>query len=280
MTGLVEQLANDAAHGDVSVSQLLRRAKLIASRLEVASVEQWIEHELSGYPNELEIPRYRILPGIPQGHWAHHGWRNLKLGPDERMNAAYSLVFFNGSVTDVEAHVEGDEGVRLSLPEFLEVAVVQQHHGMDKAAVFVGRGKLHDILGAVRNRIMDWALQLERAGVSGEGKGFDDDDRKVAKAVTYNFYGDNARLNQDSTDSSTNVVVNGDIWGDLRARIAQGVEPIETRDAMLRAVDDMHATKNTSAFLAAYQKLIGLAADHIQVIQWALPGLSIYLSAQ
>lgn len=275
MTGILEQLADDAAHGQVPVTQLLRRAKLISKR-RGGTFEPWIEHELTGYPNELEIPRYRVLPGVPQGHWAMHGWRNLRLGNEERMNAAYSIIFFNQSITEAESHATDNdgEGVRLSLPEFLELAVTNHNPGLDKACVFVGRGKFKDLVDAVRNRVMEWALELEGEDVAETKR--ESEAPEAASTTIYNFY-DNARMNHQSNESGSNVIVEGSVFGDLRTRISQGVENYEQRTAMLQAVDEMEAAKNTSGFVGAYQKLIGLAADHIGVIQWALPALAFYM---
>ncbi|WP_395945337.1 hypothetical protein [Brevundimonas sp.] len=276
MTGVLEQLADDAAHGQVPVSQLLRRAKLISRRRGNPSVDDWIEHESSGYPNELEIPRYRVLAGIPQGHWVNHGWRSLRLGNEEKMNAAYSIIFYNHSITEVESLASDSqgEGSRLSLPEFLEVAVTNQNVGMDKAGVFIARGKFKDLLDAVRTRVMDWAQELEGGDVT--------EDKKSTAADgihnTYNFY-DGARMNQQNNGSGDNIIVEGSVFGDLRTRISQGVANEGQRQAMLQAVSEMEATKNTPGFVEHYQRLIGLAADHIGVIQWALPALAFFMGA-
>jgi hypothetical protein len=59
MTPLTELV--DAASGDaVPVSTLLRKVKVIASRLKVGELESWVDHELAGYPPDAELPEYRV----------------------------------------------------------------------------------------------------------------------------------------------------------------------------------------------------------------------------
>jgi hypothetical protein len=49
----------------ISVANLLRKALIVAAKLGVLDVPQWIERELSGY-NGIEVPNYRIVRGRAQ----------------------------------------------------------------------------------------------------------------------------------------------------------------------------------------------------------------------
>jgi hypothetical protein len=57
---------------------------------------------------------------------------------------------------------------------------------------FVSRASIANVLGAVRNTVLNWALQLEADGVLGEGLAFSDSEVEVAAKQGYNmnnFYG-------------------------------------------------------------------------------------------
>lgn len=86
--------------------------------------------------------------------------------------------------------------------------------------------------------------------------------------------GPNARVNVNSTDRSTNIVGDSAVFGDIRAAIIKGVPDEAARGGLIEAVDEMEATREGGGFVAAYQKFIGLAADHIGVIGPFLPALS------
>jgi hypothetical protein len=54
MKPLILQLQEDLVTGNKKVQELLRLAKLIAAKLEVGSLEHWIECEITGYPHNEE----------------------------------------------------------------------------------------------------------------------------------------------------------------------------------------------------------------------------------
>jgi hypothetical protein len=61
MPTIIEQLQIDAADPAVPVTTLLRRAKIAAAKLRLERLEQWMELELQGYPDET--PEYRTTFG-------------------------------------------------------------------------------------------------------------------------------------------------------------------------------------------------------------------------
>jgi hypothetical protein len=60
---LIEQLQLDSIDRNVRTSDLLRKALLVASKLDIPGVPQWIENELSGYTGNNEVPAYRRIQG-------------------------------------------------------------------------------------------------------------------------------------------------------------------------------------------------------------------------
>lgn len=284
MPGLIQELVNDASDATKPVSQLLRRMKVAAVRLKLDGLESWVEHELNGYPQDgTALPPYRTQSGTPMGEHRIHGPQPLSIH-DSATRASLSSLPIPQSVGSIENLIAQDNAPNgiywFSYPDFIASQILTYNQGLLlSCGLRLDESRLVDILDAVRDRILTWALRMEEAGVTGEGMSFTQAERTAAHNVTNNFYGDNARQNIGSTDSSTNNVVHGNIFGDLRTRIAQSIESSAQRDAMLQAVDDMEATQNTPSFINAYQRLIGLAADHIGVIQWALPALAAYMGA-
>ncbi|EQB32540.1 hypothetical protein [Sphingobium ummariense] len=103
----------------------------------------------------------------------------------------------------------------------------------------------------------NFQIDVRRKGTFPHGKG-----GNFSIAVT----GDNARVNIGSTDNSSNVVNNSGVFADLITAIEGGIENVEQKAVLVKAVKDMERAKGTGGFAAAYAKFIGLAADHIGVI--------------
>jgi hypothetical protein len=49
MASLIEELQHDALNSNVRVGDLLRKAKIIAVKLDLPEFEKWVENELNGY---------------------------------------------------------------------------------------------------------------------------------------------------------------------------------------------------------------------------------------
>lgn len=277
MTGLIEEIQRDASDDSVSVSQLLRRIKIAASKLKLPELEEWVQHELDGYPNDTQLPDYRIIGGVPMAHSIFRGWQLLALGPDEKMNNIASTNLFYASIIEAESSADNSDHIILSYPEWIERAMVENLTGVDKVGLSVDQSKFKVIVNGVRNRALDWALTMEAAGVTGDGLSFTTEEGQAAQNVTNNFYGDNARINQHSTDNSTNTVVRGNLFGDLKTRINAEVSEPCAREALLAAVEGMETQQGKTGFASAYSKFIEAAANHMQIVQPFLAPLTTML---
>ena len=56
---LLREIQDGATEDSVSLGSLLRKTKLLATRIGVKEIGAWAEHELSGYGNTEELPPYR-----------------------------------------------------------------------------------------------------------------------------------------------------------------------------------------------------------------------------
>jgi len=86
--------------------------------------------------------------------------------------------------------------------------------------------------------------------------------------------GVNSRVNISSVDSSTNTVLSGDIFNDLRRAVESGVHDASTRAALIRKIDDAEKARDTDRFVQAYQAVVASAADHITILAPFLPALT------
>ena len=64
---LIDELQLEAAGNAVSVSALLRKALMVAAKLDVSDLPKWIDKELSGYGPDDEVPPYRVVHGRVKG---------------------------------------------------------------------------------------------------------------------------------------------------------------------------------------------------------------------
>jgi hypothetical protein len=94
------------------------------------------------------------------------------------------------SITEVEQLSEGEGDLTSPLaPSQVKLLCDTFNITPTHMQVVVGRSQMKAIVGAVRNRVLDWALKLGEAGILGDGVSFTQKERAVAKqgGDTYNI---------------------------------------------------------------------------------------------
>jgi hypothetical protein len=104
---LVIELQKAAMDKGASVSDLLRRTKVVAVKLRLTDIAEWVNHELSGYPDGVDIPEYREIQGEIRGLNPYHGWQPV-FGDEEHLNIARTMKTTQ-SISVLEALVAGSE---------------------------------------------------------------------------------------------------------------------------------------------------------------------------
>src|SRR5580698_1931417 len=79
---------------------------------------------------------------------------------------------------------------------------------------------------------------------------------------TNHFYGDNARVNNNSTDNSTNTVTQESVFIRMRDQAA-AIRDEHERAEVIERIAELEKAKGTPEFLETYQKFIATAANHM-----------------
>jgi hypothetical protein len=182
MATIVEQLQKDALDPAVSVSTLLRRVKVIAAKLKLPKVEVWVDSELNGYDGEDEVPDYRTMHGLPKAFNPFRGWIPIQMEGDPEMAEVLATRKLHQKVSELE-HLVSKEG-RLMLPfsaHHVDMLNRASNFSAPQMGLQISHASVVGIIDAVRNRVLDWALQLERNGIIGTDVGFSSDEETKAK---------------------------------------------------------------------------------------------------
>jgi hypothetical protein len=283
--GLVEQLQADALDQTVPVSTLLRKVKVAAAKLGLDDALTWVESELGGYKDDL--PDYRKGRGQTVGWNPYHGWQPVMF-EDPSFADTVATIHFRDPIANYEALLDkGEGGLQIPLPNQV-VAALNESFQFDvpRFSNNIARGTIVQIVQRVRDMVLDWALELSRAGITGDGLGFSAGERERASGAqisigtfqgsfnTGDSVGTNSRINQGSTDSSVNNVSNNNVFGLVEQAVKMQVSDPVAREAILYANDEMRTATDSPSILAAYNRFISAAADHMGVIGPFLPALS------
>ena len=178
-TGLVEEIQQAAIDPDVAVSTLLRRVKLAAVKLKLDTVQDWVELELNGYSGKPDVPLYRKVNGSAMVRDSYQGWQPLVLSEGSEFLRKASVGDSVGSIEAMLANKTGDM-VREYPASILEKLSESNNVRLIQGGCLISRPSFVAILDAVRNLVLDWVIELERAGVVGDGLSFTAREREKA----------------------------------------------------------------------------------------------------
>jgi len=181
---LVLQFQEDLAFGDKKVAELLKAAKLISVKLGLESVEDWINRELNGYDLESEkVPPYREIGGGElQFYNPYHGWLPA-------MGQVVLTMSVSQPVAEIEAYRGDDEFYLVPFRKYR----LTDHSGDSSLVgqfpqrVAFSRSALAGILEGIKNKLLDWSIELEQRGIVGENMSFGEQEKAMAKSQIFNI---------------------------------------------------------------------------------------------
>jgi hypothetical protein len=184
MTGLVEQLQADAVDPNVPVSTLLRKVKVAAVKLGRSDTLQWVQNELEGYASIDDLPEYRKGSGNTVAWNPYHGWQHIHF-PNAGIADAISKVAFFEPIANYEAALAGEnDGFKIPLSnEIVSTINESLNVPVPRISNSIPRGLLVRIVERVRDLVLNWALELQRIGITGDGLGFTASERQAAQGA-------------------------------------------------------------------------------------------------
>ncbi|MDQ5954182.1 MAG: AbiTii protein [Patescibacteria group bacterium] len=189
MSSIIQELQIEATNTTNSVSDLLRKAKIVAVKLDLKEFAEWIEKELNGYgvSHKKDFPEYRIAKGEPKAWNPYHGWQPIGFTNIEAGNS-WSQKYITQPVGELDDLAKSDSSTFVILYDTEAKNHLMKAIGLETDIKFwLGRNAVTGILDSVRNLILDWALRLEKAGVVGEGISFSPEDKKKAQVANTTY---------------------------------------------------------------------------------------------
>jgi hypothetical protein len=192
MASLVLELQADALNANVRVSDLVRKALVVATKLGIPELRQWCDAELNGYGPGQEVPGYRKMTGQLMARNPFRGWIPVMF--EEPAEAELlSKRDLGASIGEVEQLVDRPaEGGTLQMP--LPPSILTKVFGDTQEyqmglvpTLIVSRAGIVAVADAVRNTVLDWSLRLEAEGVLGDGMTFSQQEKERASAITYHI---------------------------------------------------------------------------------------------
>ncbi len=228
MSSLVLELQWDALNPSVSALTLLRKALVVATKLNIEEFQEWIELELNGYKGE-PIPEYRKMKGQLRAWNPYHGWQQI-ITHDQNLLEIYETVCncsISQSISELVALVDNAENeLKMQLPPWAESFLADSVGTSVK--IGISSASVKRIVESARDVILRWALTLEKDGILGKGMTFSQREKQIAASHDYSYLiqvnvGQSQMQNSSSESQSNSEAFNNDVRGANIANFANQV---------------------------------------------------------
>lgn len=226
---LFTDLRSQVVESSVDLSTVLRKARLLAVSLDAPDLDTWVQNELGGYPDADSLPPYRILHLPLMGTFSSpfKVVRNFPIPVSmlpENLKRVAERTPMGHSVRELETMAKASkDSLRHTWPT--EGVILAQKHvemidGGNLIELYqpVPKASIEGVLDAVRNRLLDFLLALQRlnpAVASSEDAISTIPSDEVSQQVRLTIYGDHNVVAAGSHISQSVEIDNstGDISG-------------------------------------------------------------------
>ncbi len=217
----LQRLATEKSH---DITDLLRKALLVATKLNLKDFRAWTNHELHGYA-KADVPDYRKCRAEVKLRNPYHG-----LIPVIFPDSSWADIFCNVEVRDPVGsllHLLDDptgKSGHLIIPLLPEqerfLLEHQDEFGQLPPVRTIGRNQIASIIDAVRTTILEWSLRLESEGILGRNLTFSDDEKRRAASSTEirieNFQGVLGNVKHSTLTQNLQMTINKGDFASLR----------------------------------------------------------------
>jgi hypothetical protein len=276
---LLEDIQEAAVDSKSDLAALLRKCKLLAARLRSQPLENWVLWESNGYPDGIDVPAYRVWPLELKGHFYGPFGSGLRNAPipilclPEKSRKHFERHECRLSIASIEAALAQANGGTLDvstgdLALLLGTKVYRNSNCLQAWAEF-GANHLVELLNAVRNRILDFAVavwkEFPQAGEGGNETAAKIEAKKVTQIFNTTVYGGAANLVGTANASMIKFNMNVKDFSSLEAVLRDhGVaepELTDLRDAVQSEQELKPGQRFGPKVSAWIGKMVGKAAD-------------------
>lgn len=199
---LIESLQTDILNDHIPLVNLVRKAQVIARKLNLTMLEDWTINELDGYPDHSSTPDYRQVPAALVASFGNGVMRvtgkhvSTSLLPEPVRDRYRSYKFKDGISTLLNFSTIGEKELHISLPDVTASFYhnkVYEGYACEEIVQVVSLPYIVQILDAIRDRLLRFVLDIEEEVIS-----IEEESREVVTA-RLNF------LLSNQTQSSSSI---------------------------------------------------------------------------
>jgi len=170
----LHQIQESVVQEGADLGSILLKLRFLASRLGSDVLEEWVKHESEGYPNDVDVPSYRVIGISYKGTFSGpfgSGIQNAPI-PTHLIRQYAGDAWVNYEIRESIAGVgelvrtsaeSGSLGIDASNLILLLQGKIYEDYACNAVSGTISRTALTEIQQAVRGRILELTLELEKS---------------------------------------------------------------------------------------------------------------------
>lgn len=174
------QIIKDLANGVVNTQTALKRTKVLLQELENEELLQWINYEIGGYPDDVDIPEYRKISGQLYGSYfkgsiaIHIKYTHVPLSLGNlsaemkhdllTIQITQGIEALRGMISEIERN--NDRGLSKPIPAEFYPLIAKANNDLEMmiftASVELDMPKILNIFPKVESKLLDILYYLEK----------------------------------------------------------------------------------------------------------------------
>lgn len=256
---MIKDLIKDLTFDNISLSQGLTRAKIIAFEIENDDFKNWISKELNGYTNKDKLPDYRIIPceifAIIEGYGVKKKVPYDLTEWDKELNGLIYKAESKQSVSTLEDGLKGNDGFYGYEDLPMQLVNTLRTASNNKFLVGVQRriqlSQVSHILNVTKQKLIDTLLELDSQfpDLQNNYQNTTENMKKASTIINNHIYGDNSSSNIGVGDNITQSINNvyeqkiEQVLSDLKALGVPEEELVEVKDIVTQETDKTNLGK-------------------------------------
>lgn len=170
---LLRDIQEAAIDANISISVVLRKCKVLATRLGNEDLNKWVDSELNGYNQKEDLPSYRVLVVYSKGHFQGPFGSGLRYADiptrclPEKFQDSYSHSYCMRPISEYEALIPSSDGEPLRepwSPNFVAYIGGDVYQGMHCVSAWkvIPHSVIVGLVDVVRNKILSFVLEIEK----------------------------------------------------------------------------------------------------------------------
>lgn len=158
-------LIADVSVSKISVTDLLRRAKILATKLKNKELLDFANEELDGYEGKVrkKIPKYRIVRGAVKALNPYRGWVPVQFTSEVEKTMSSRPV--GHPIGQIESLLSDSSPYFSVLFTGDTLKNLQRSIGSETQVDFqIDRAELGNVVESIRNKLLDYLLEIETTG--------------------------------------------------------------------------------------------------------------------